>query len=341
MQNKVFIIAEAGVNHNGSLKFAKELIDLAAFAGADAVKFQAFHAESLVTPSAKKASYQSKNVGDDNLSQYEMLKTLEFSETAFLELKEHSENKGISFLAAPFDKRFVDFLEPIVPFYKIGSGELTNIPFLKYVASKKKAVILSTGMSTLDEVKDAVEVFQNNDADGAFPPLILLHCTTNYPCPFENVNLRVLQTLKDTFNVPVGYSDHTIGYEVTLAAVALGARVIEKHFTLSRSLPGPDHKASLEPHELKEMIRSVRNIEDSFGDGVKHPQSSEIEIAKIARRSLVFSRTIKAGRIISEADITIKRPGSGIPPKFLTEVIGKELKINVEENELVSWEMFR
>lgn len=329
--SRVFIIAEAGVNHNGDLALAHRLIDAAAAAGVDAVKFQAFTAESLVTDSAGKAAYQSRNLGDATRTQREMLQALELQAEDFSILRRHCQASHVLFLATPFDPVTADWLEPLVDRYKIASGDCTNLPLLDHIAGKGKPVILSTGMADLDEVRAAVDVLR--------VPLTLLHCTTNYPCPPEEVNLRALQTLRDTFNVPVGYSDHTEGIDIPVAAVALGATVIEKHFTLDRHLPGPDHRASLEPSELAAMVTAIRRVEAALGDGVKCPQPSERAVQVHARRSLVFARDLRAGQVLAAGDLVMKRPGSGLPPAQLSAVLGKRLRVAVQQDTLLSLDM--
>lgn len=334
-KNKVYIIAEAGVNHNGDLANALCLIDEAKKAGADAVKFQTFIASKGVSKHAKMADYQKENIGKET-SQLDMVKQLELSFADFVDIKEYCDEVGIQFLSTPFDYESVDFLNSIVPFFKIGSGEITNYPFLKHVAKKNKPIILSTGMSTLAEVEKALAVITKEGCND----IILLHCTTNYPCPYDEVNLQAMLTLRDAFNFPVGYSDHTLGIEVPVAAVAMGAKVIEKHFTLDKNLPGPDHKASLDPKELAEMVKVIRNIESALGDGIKKPNQSELQVMNVARKSLVAARDLKAGAIVQDGDVAIKRPGNGIKPEFLDIIIGKKLLRDVGEDELFSWECF-
>lgn len=329
--NQVFIIAEAGVNHNGDLHLARQLIDAAQAARADAVKFQLFHTEDLVTITAPKAAYQTADLSDPS-SQYDMLKRLELSHQDCLALKKYCDQREIRFLATPFDTRSVDFLEPLVDRYKVASGDCSNLPLLHHIAQKQKPVILSTGMCTLNEVRSAVEVLEGC-------PITLLHCTTSYPCPPEAVNLRAMTTLAREFGLPIGYSDHTEGIAVSIAATALGATVIEKHLTLDRNLPGPDHKASLEPTELKRMIQEIRRTEVALGNGVKSPQPSELEIQKQARRSLVFARNLKAGYILQEQDIATKRPGTGIPPSEIEKVIGKKLRTAVSRDTLLTFDL--
>lgn len=328
-----FIIAEAGVNHNGDVNTAKKLIDCAVKAGADAVKFQTFRADTLVTKDAKKADYQQRCVG--SRTQYEMLKKLELPEKSFHNLAHYAEKKGIIFLSTPFDCASADLLEEInVVAYKISSGDLTNHPFLKYVAAKKKPVILSTGMGTLSEVSDALSVLKNAGAD----EIILLHCTTDYPAFFDEVNLRAMKTLECAFKLPTGFSDHTIGIIASVAAVAMGACLIEKHFTLDKTSDGPDHKASLDPFELKELVSGIRNIEKAMGNGIKIPSENEEKIKTVARKSIVAKKNIPAGTILNESMLDFKRPGSGLEPKYLQLLVGKTIKNIVRKDEPISWE---
>ena len=328
----VFIIAEAGCNHNGDSGLAKRLVDVAAEAGADAVKFQTFIADELVTHQAEKADYQKINTGNENETQCAMLKKLELSFDNFKTLKVYCESKDIVFLSTPFDSRSVDFLDELeIPAFKIASGEITNIPFLSYIACKKKPVILSTGMSTLEEVEKAEEALrQTHSAE-----LVLLHCTSEYPAPPEDVNLRAMDTLYHRFKVPVGLSDHTLGSAIALAAVALGASVIEKHVTLDRSLPGPDHRTSLEPHELKALIKDIRSIEKALGNGEKKPSPTEVKTRLFARKSIVTSTRIKRGQFFTENNLTLKRPGTGVSPLQWDKVIGKKALRAFEKDELI------
>jgi len=328
-----FIIAEAGVNHNGDIGLAKELIDAAKKAGADAVKFQTFKAENLVTENAEMAEYQKKNLGKKE-SQLKMLKKYELNYNDFKRLKRYCDKKGIIFLSTPHSEDAVDFLEPLVPAYKIGSGDLTNLPFLEKIAQKKKPIILSTGMAMLDEVREAVKVIKKHGNN----KIILLHCTTNYPCPIEEVNLKTMLTLKREFRLPVGYSDHTLGILVPIMAVAMGAQVLEKHFTLNKNLPGPDHKTSLEPDELREMVKKVREAEKALGDGIKKPTKSEEKIKKIVRKSIVAKNDIPGDAVITEDMLIIKRPGIGIKPKYLNKIIGKKAKKDIKKDSLIKFE---
>lgn len=337
---KVFIIAEAGVNHNGKIDLAFKLIDEAAQAGANAVKFQTFKSENVVSKTASRAQYQQRNMSEIEESQLEMIKRLEMQFDDFIKLKHYCDTVGIQFLTTPFDAESADFVENLVAIYKIPSGEITNLPFLKQIAQKGKPIILSTGMSYLDEVDVAVRTIVQNQSEiqSAFPPLTLLHCTTNYPCPFDEVNLRAIQTLQQAFQLPVGYSDHTMGTEVPVAAVALGAVVIEKHFTLDRSMQGPDHKASLEPDELKQMVKEIRNIETALGDGIKRPNQSEMEIMQVVRKSLVASCALDAGTVLSHEMIAIKRPATGISPADLKKVLGLKINKCKAQDEVIEWQ---
>lgn len=319
--NKVFIIAEAGVNHNGSLELAKRLIDVAADAGADSVKFQTFKADKLVSKSAQKAAYQ-KQTTSKNESQYEMIKKLELDEAAHRELIRYCDEKKIMFLSTPFDHDSIDMLNDFgMPIFKIPSGEITNLPYLRHIGGLGKEMILSTGMADLGEIEDALGVLIQ--AGTPKEKITVLHATTEYPCPIDEVNLRAMSTIFNAFGVKVGYSDHTQGIEVPVAAVALGACVVEKHFTLDRTMEGPDHKASLEPYELKEMVRSIRRVSQALGDGMKRPSRSEQKNIAIARKSIVAAKDIKIGDRFSEDNITIKRPGNGINPMRWDEVLGQ------------------
>ncbi len=327
-----FIIAEAGVNHNGDIKLARKLIDVASRAGADAVKFQTFQAEELVTETAEKAEYQKETTGSKE-SQFEMIKKLELSDESFKELFTYSQKKGIMFLSTPFDKGSVDLLDRLgVPAFKVGSGEITNLPLLKHIAMKQKPVILSTGMSTLDEVTEAIKVLKKEGSG----EIALLHCVSCYPASAEDTNLRAMETLRRTFKLPVGLSDHTTGIHIPVAAVALGACIIEKHFTLDRNLPGPDHRASLEPEELKQMVSAIRDVENALGNGIKRPAPGEEEIKRVARRSLVAKQDIPAGTIITGDVLDIKRPGTGIEPRLINLVIGKKAKKSFARGEIIT-----
>lgn len=313
------VIAEAGVNHNGSLDYAMRLVDIAAEAKADYVKFQTFKTENLVAKSCPTAAYQQEKTGHGG--QYEMLKNLELSYNDFRELKNYCEHRGIGFLSTPFDIESVDFLASLkVDFMKIPSGEITNLPYLRRIASTGIPVIISTGMSTIDEIGDALRPFRNTGY--AADKIFLLHCNTQYPTPYQDVNLNALTTLEKAFGVEVGYSDHTVGVEVPVAAVALGAKIIEKHFTMSRELEGPDHSASLEPEELKMMVSMIRNVNTALGSPEKFRTSSETGNLGIARKSIVASRKIVRGQIIQEEDLTTKRPGTGLSPMIWDRVVG-------------------
>ncbi|MGL5149165.1 MAG: N-acetylneuraminate synthase [Clostridium sp.] len=329
---KVFILVEAGVNHNGCLETAKKMVDVAKNAGADAIKFQTFKAEKLVSKFAEKAEYQKNNTGIIE-SQLEMIKKLELSFHNFEELKKYCDNCGILFLSTPFDFESIDFLDNLgMEIWKIPSGEITNLPYLRKVAKKAKKIIISTGMCELNEIADALKVFKNSGIDD----ISILHCNTEYPTPMKDVNLKAMLTLKDKFNVEVGYSDHTLGIEVPIAAVALGAKIIEKHFTLDKMMPGPDHVASLNPIELENMIKSIRNIEIALGSKDKFVTESELKNKNIARKSIVASREIKIGEIYTEDNLTVKRPGNGISPMRWDEIIGKVANKNYEEDEMIS-----
>lgn len=331
-----FIIAEAGVNHNGSLDIACQLVDAAAEAGADAVKFQTFRAEKLATASAPKAAYQQDNT-DPQESQLEMLRGLELSESDHVALIARAKARGILFLSTPFDEESSDLLERLsVPAFKLPSGEVTNLPLIAHIAAKRLPIFLSTGMATLDEVREAVECIRANDS----PELVLLQCVSNYPAAPEDVNLRAMATMGAEFSCPVGYSDHTLGNAVTFAAVGLGARVIEKHFTLSRSMPGPDHQASLEPRELCELVAGIRAVEAALGDGIKKPAPSEANTAAVARKSVIALRSLAPGQAIIGEDLAIMRPGTGLPPKLRDWAIGKTLKVAVAAGTPLTEDMF-
>ncbi|MEQ8523515.1 N-acetylneuraminate synthase [Gracilimonas sp.] len=321
----VYIIAEAGVNHNGDLQKAIELIEVATQAGVDVVKFQSFKADKLVSKTAKKAKYQSQNIGDGDESQYNMLKSLELSEEDHTVLIKECEKRGIQFLSTAFDVDGIDFLDDLgMPFFKSPSGEITNYPYLKRLAEKRKPVILSTGMADMQEVKNAIEVLLKHGLTKK--DITVLHCNTEYPTPMEDVNLKAMNTIAKELGVRVGYSDHTLGIEVPVAAVAMGACVIEKHFTLDRNLPGPDHRASLEPDELKDMVKAIKNIEKAIsGSGEKEPSRSEKKNKTVARKSIHTTRSMKAGEAIKEKDIIALRPGDGISPMDWENIIGRKV----------------
>lgn len=330
---KTLIIAEAGVNHNGDLNLAKKLIEIAAKSGADFVKFQSFKSELCVSKNAKKAAYQLKTTDKDE-SQLEMIKKLELDLNAHKILISYAKKCGIAFLSTPFDLESIELLNDLgLEIFKIPSGEITNLPYLRKIAKLNKKIILSTGMSNLGEIENALEILVKNGTKRS--NIILLHCTTEYPAPFDEVNLKAMQTLKNAFNLSVGYSDHTKGIHISLAAVALGACVIEKHFTLDKNMIGPDHKASLEPDELKELCVKIREIESAMGDGIKRVSKSEKKNIKIARKSLVAKKKINKGEIFNEENLTTKRPASGISAIKYDEYLGKRANKNYEEDELI------
>jgi N,N'-diacetyllegionaminate synthase len=331
--SKVFIIAEAGVNHNGSLELAKKLIDAAVLAGVDAVKFQTFKADNLVSKYAQKADYQKQTTSNDE-TQYEMIKKLELDEIAHRTLFNYCKDKEIIFLSTPFDHDSIDFLLSFgMPIFKIPSGEITNLPYLRHIGQFGKPVILSTGMSTLGDIEAAIDVLEKAGTPRSL--ITALHCTTEYPTPMVEVNLKAMHSIKSSFGLEVGYSDHTAGIEVSIAAVALGASVIEKHFTLDKNLPGPDHKASLEPEELKAMVSAIRNIEMAMGDGIKCLTPSEARNKPIARKSLVASKAIKVGELFSPENVTTKRPGTGISPMSWDAIIGCKAARDFAVDELI------
>ena len=346
--NKTFIIAEAGVNHNGSLEMAFQLIDAAVAAGADAIKFQTFCAERLVTTTAAKAAYQIKNT-DNKESQFEMLKKLELSVDDHRELLAYGKGKNILFISTPFDEESADMLDDLrLEVFKIGSGEITNKPLLQHIARKNKSMIISTGMSYLEEVAKAVRWIEEarmpagkmamSSNDRFSYPLVLLHCVTNYPALPEEVNLLAMRTMREAFHLPVGYSDHTMGIEISIAAAAMGAVVVEKHLTLSHDMEGPDHKASLEPREFSSLVRAVRNVEMAMGDGIKKPSNREENTRSVVRRSLVVTRNVKAGERLSLSDLTLKRPGDGIPPEFREIVMGMKVVRDIQRDAILTWD---
>lgn len=314
----IYIIAEAGVNHNGKLDLALKLCDAAKDAGVDAVKFQTWKTENIVTASARQAAYQTANTGKEE-SQYDMLKNLELSYDHFRCIQDYCKKIGIDFLSTPDEEESLQFLVSLgLPFIKVGSGEVTNIPYLRKIGACKKPVILSTGMSTLAQVANAYDTLLKAGA----AEVSLLHCTTNYPCPMDEVNLQAMVTLRNAFKCKVGYSDHTMGTEIPVAAAALGAEIIEKHFTLDRTMDGPDHKASLEPAELRLMVQQIRNIEAALGDGIKKPNKSEAENAKVVQKSILAKHSIKKGETLTEENLTVKRAGAGIPSSLWDAVVG-------------------
>lgn len=330
----VTIIAEAGVNHNGSVEIAKKLVDAAAAAKVDYIKFQTFKSEGIVTKKAEKAAYQKETTGTEENTQLEMIKKLEIPFEGYLDIRNYCNAKGVKFFSTSTDSAGVAFLESLnMDMWKIPSGEVTNYPFLCKIASFNKPTVFSLGMSDMDMVRDAVKVLLDHGLSRE--NLILLHCNTEYPTPYEDVNLRAMQTIGKEFGVTYGYSDHTLGIEVPIAAVALGASVIEKHFTLDRNMEGPDHKASLEPDELVEMVKAIRHIEQAMGDGVKRITDSERRNLIIARKSIVAACDIKEGELFTESNITTKRPGNGISPMRWEEVIGQRAKRNFEEEDLI------
>ncbi len=333
--SKTLIIAEAGVNHNGSIELAKKLVEKAKEAGVDYIKFQTFKASKLVTKAAKQAEYQQKNIGKEGDSQYQMLKKLELSPEEHEILIDYCKELGIKFFSTAFDFDSIDYLHSLnLGLWKIPSGEVTNYPFLKRIAAFNEPTILSTGMCDMEDVRAAVDALYKNGLSKG--NLILLHCNTEYPTPFEDVNLKAMDALRKEFGAEVGYSDHTKGIEVPIAAVALGATVIEKHLTLDRSMEGPDHKASLEPDELKAMVSAIRNIEKAIeGDGTKHVSESEKKNIAIARKSIVAACDIKAGELFTEQNLTVKRPGNGISPMRWEEVLGQKAKRDFNEDELI------
>ncbi|MEH7366222.1 N-acetylneuraminate synthase, partial [Priestia megaterium] len=327
--------AEMGVNHNGDMNLVRELIDKAAEAGVDAIKFQKFTTEDLVTVNAPKAKYQEATTSQDE-TQFQMLKKLELSTSQLKDLKNYADSKGILSFATPFDEKSVDFLEELeVQAYKIGSGDVTNLPLLRKVASKNKPLILSTGMSTLGEVEDAVNAVLSTGNQ----ELVLMHCTSNYPTDLQDVNLKAMDTIAAAFGLPTGYSDHTMGITVSVAAVARGAVAIEKHFTLDRSLEGPDHAASLEPEELSKLVKEIRNVETCLGTAIKKPANSELEVKLVAQKSIVAATDIKKGQVITQDMLTFKRPSSGIQPKYVDLVVGRVATENIIKDSIITWEM--
>lgn len=327
-----FIIAEAGVNHNGDVNLARKLIDVAKEAGADAVKFQTFKAEEVVTKSAPKAPYQKKSTGVSE-SQFEMLKKLELSPKHFEDLFDYARKQEMMFLSSAFDKGSIDLLAEMgVPAFKVASGEITNFSLLKHIAGKQKPIILSTGMAVLGEIEEALKVIREEDVD----EIILLHCVSAYPAKTEDMNLKAMATLRYAFGLPVGLSDHTVGITIPIAAVALGACVIEKHFTLDKKLPGPDHRASLAPKELKQMVAAIRDVERAMGNGIKWLTAEEGKNKKAVRRSLVARADIPKGAVITGEMLAIKRPGTGLEPKFLNLVVGRKAKGNIKSGEVIN-----
>jgi N,N'-diacetyllegionaminate synthase len=333
--NPCFIIAEAGVNHNGSLEIAEDLIDAASSSGADAVKFQTFNTDQLLLETTEKADYQLETTGSEE-SQYKMLRNLELPSSAFIALKRHADRLGILFLSSPFDTESVDQLERIgVPAYKVASGEITNIPLLRQIAIKGKPVILSTGMATISEVEEALSVLRQGGSSG----IVLLHAVSNYPAAAADTNLRAMGTLREAFHLPVGFSDHTMGTWAPVAAVSLGASVLEKHLTLDKSMPGPDHRASLDPEEFREMVNAIRLTEAAMGDGIKRPRESEMEMRRLVRKSIVTAVEIPEGTVIEPEMLTTKRPGTGISPKYLDQLSGRRSLQRIPINTIIEWDM--
>lgn len=327
----IFIIAEAGVNHNGSLCMAKELVDLAKEAGADCVKFQTFISEKIVSFIAPKAAYQEKQTGSSQ-SHLEMLKSMELSYRDFHELKSYCIKREILFMSSPFDLESIEFLYSLgMSVWKIPSGEITNLPYLESIAKKKQKVIMSTGMCTLEDIKEAVRTLNAYGTDD----ITLLHCTSEYPASYDSVNLNALRTMKDVFGLPVGYSDHTLGIEISIAAAALGASVIERHITLDKNQKGPDHKASLSFEEMHAMVTAIRHVETAMGTGRKMPMKEEYKNINIVRKSIIASKRINKGDIFTVENITVKRPGNGISPMKWYRVLGEKAKRNFEKDELI------
>jgi N-acetylneuraminate synthase/N,N'-diacetyllegionaminate synthase len=330
-----FVIAEAGVNHNGDLRLAKKLVDIAKEAGADAVKFQTFRAEDVVTASASKADYQKRTTGAGE-SQFEMIRKLELAGGDYREIASYCLEKDIVFLSTPFDSGSVDLLEEIgVAAYKIASGEITNFPLMRHIARKGKPVILSSGMSTLREVEKAVRCIEGEGQRR----IVLLHCTSNYPASAGSVNLKAIDTLRKAFGYPVGFSDHTEGIMASVLAASMGACIVEKHFTVDRGMPGPDHQASLEPAELKALVKAIRDARTMMGDGIKRPAREEESIRRVARRSVVAGTDIEEGAVIGENMLNVKRPGTGIEPALMGEVVGKVARRRIPKDTLIGWEM--
>ena len=336
MNNKVIIIAEAGVNHNGDIELAKKLIEKAADSGADFVKFQTFIAENVISSNAKKADYQINNTGSKE-TQLQMVKKLELKFDDFIVLKKHAELNNIKFLSTPFDLESIIFLKDLgLTIFKIPSGEITNLPYLKLLGSFNQEIILSTGMASISEINSAINVLVNSGTE--LSKIKILHCNTEYPTKMTEVNLLAMNHIKEEFGVEVGYSDHTVGIEVSIAAVALGAKIIEKHFTLDKSMEGPDHIASLNPNELTQLVNSIRNVEMAIsGSGLKEPSDSEIRNIPIVRKSIHYKRDLLKGHILEFDDIVILRPGTGVSPMELENVLGKELNINVTSNQLLNF----
>lgn len=329
----VFVVAEAGVNHNGDPALAARLVDAAADAGADAVKFQTFSARALVSPRAPKAAYQRETTGSGE-SQLDMLTRLELDREQHAALQAHAARRGLVFFSTPFDEASADLLHSLgVPLFKVPSGEITNLALLRHVAANHRPIILSTGMSTMEEVQSAVDAIR----EAGSPPLALLHCLSAYPAPVAEMNLRAMDSLRARFGVPVGLSDHTTGIEISIAAVARGAAIVEKHLTLDRALPGPDHRASLDPRDFTAMVTAIRAVEAALGDGVKRPMPSETDTRSVARKSLVAARAIPAGQRLTADSIAIRRPGTGIPPGDLSRVLGRPVRYDLAAGDVIEW----
>jgi len=329
-----YVIAEIGVNHNGDLNIAKKLIDVAKQAGADAVKFQTFNAAKLTSKVAKKAAYQQTN-DPKNESQYEMLKRLELAESDLLAAADYTRAQGLEFLSTPFDEDSAALLDRLnVSAFKVSSGDLTALDFLAYIARFNRPMIISTGMGTLIETAEAVQVIRDNGT----PPLAILHCVSQYPAAASDANLRAMDTMATAFKVPIGWSDHTLGSAIAVAAVARGARIIEKHYTLDKNMPGPDHKASLEPDELASYIADIRKVDTALGDGIKRPCAAEMDTIAAARRSLVIARDVKSGTVLTGLDINVQRPGTGLAPKMLPQVIGRTTATALNAGQVISWD---
>lgn len=336
---KTLIIAEAGVNHNGDMKIAKRLIDVAADAGADYVKFQTFIAEELVTKDAQIASYQKKTVKDGEDTQFKILKKLQLNQEQHFELIEYCNSKGINFLSTAFDHLSIEFLNDLgLDFFKIPSGEITNLPYLQRVSKLGVPIILSTGMANIGEIEEAIDVLENGGVNRN--DIIALHCNTDYPTPMEDVNLKAMNTICKSLGVRTGYSDHTLGIEIPIAAVAMGAVCIEKHFTIDNTMEGPDHQASLEPDDLKAMVRGIRNIEKALGDGIKRPSPSEKSNKKVVRKSIHLAKDCAKGHVISIEDLQMKRPGNGISPMLIEKILGLKLSTELKKNHKLSFENF-
>ena len=335
INSPIFLIAEAGVNHNGKLSLAKKLVDVAVKAKVDAIKFQTFNANELMLKTTPKVEYQKVNE-DNSENFYELIKKLTFTEKDFIELKKYCDEKDIGFLSTPFGESAVELLEKInVPVYKISSGDMNNLPFLRLICTTRKPIFLSTGMANLDEVKESVDFIKMNNIND----IVIFQCTTRYPASLDEINLNVIDTYKKEFpDNFIGFSDHSLGFEASIGAAAKGAKVIEKHFTLDKKMEGPDHKASLNPTELKEWVTKIRDLEVALGTYVKHPTTNEIEIAKIVRKSIVTKKNLKKGDILREDNITIKRPGVGISPREFNRIIGKKIKRDLQKNSIILWE---